>query len=199
MGSLSLLQGIFLTQESNQGLLHCRWILYQLSYRATAEVYIKGVISVSPDSCIYSYIKKHYIPSLEMSVFLLLNNNSLMFWLPGLLLQKLLYLPTPHLASLEQFSQRYLRCWVLGLSLQRVCRINHNSQFLGCVFFQSAIYRKSLFCMTFKKNVWLFLRLVPFTQQGTERFIHVIVCIEFICFSCWVVPHCMDISKFAYL
>ena len=31
VGSLSLLQGIFLTQESNQGLLHCRWILYQLS------------------------------------------------------------------------------------------------------------------------------------------------------------------------
>ena len=31
MGSLSLLQWIFLTQESNQGLLHCRWILYQLS------------------------------------------------------------------------------------------------------------------------------------------------------------------------
>ena len=33
VGSLSLLQGIFLTQESNQGLLHCRWILYQLSYQ----------------------------------------------------------------------------------------------------------------------------------------------------------------------
>ena len=33
VGSLSLLQGIFLTQKSNQGLLHCRWILYQLSYQ----------------------------------------------------------------------------------------------------------------------------------------------------------------------
>ena len=33
--SLSLLQGIFLTQESNQGLLHCRWILYQLSYQGS--------------------------------------------------------------------------------------------------------------------------------------------------------------------
>ena len=31
VGSLSLLQGIFLTQESNRGLLHCRWIRYQLS------------------------------------------------------------------------------------------------------------------------------------------------------------------------
>ena len=33
LGSLSFLQGIFPTQESNRGLLHCRWILYQLSHR----------------------------------------------------------------------------------------------------------------------------------------------------------------------
>ena len=33
VGSLSLLQWMFPTQESNQGVLHCRWILYQLSYR----------------------------------------------------------------------------------------------------------------------------------------------------------------------
>ena len=32
VGSLSLLQGIFPTQESNWGLLHCRWILHQLGY-----------------------------------------------------------------------------------------------------------------------------------------------------------------------
>ena len=32
LGSLSLLQQLFLTQESNQGLLYCRRILYQLSY-----------------------------------------------------------------------------------------------------------------------------------------------------------------------
>ena len=32
-GSLSLLQGIFSTQESNLGLLYCRRILYQWSYR----------------------------------------------------------------------------------------------------------------------------------------------------------------------
>ena len=32
VGRLSLLQQIFLTQELNRGLLHCRQILYQLSY-----------------------------------------------------------------------------------------------------------------------------------------------------------------------
>ena len=31
VGSLSLLQWIFLTQESNRGVLHCWQILYQLS------------------------------------------------------------------------------------------------------------------------------------------------------------------------
>ena len=35
VGSLSLLQGIFPTQESNWVLLHCRWILYQLSYQGS--------------------------------------------------------------------------------------------------------------------------------------------------------------------
>ena len=32
LGSLSLLQRIFLTQELNLGLWQCRWILYQLRY-----------------------------------------------------------------------------------------------------------------------------------------------------------------------
>ena len=43
----SLLQGIFSTQESNQGLLYCRWILYQLSYQRS-----------SSDASIYCYLLK---------------------------------------------------------------------------------------------------------------------------------------------
>ena len=39
MGSLSLLQWIFLAQESNWGLLHCRQILYQLSYEGSQSSY----------------------------------------------------------------------------------------------------------------------------------------------------------------
>ena len=38
VGSLSLLQGNFLTQESNQGLLHCRQILYQLGYLGSSSI-----------------------------------------------------------------------------------------------------------------------------------------------------------------
>ena len=35
VGSLSLLQGIFPTQESNRVLLHCRWILHQQNYKVS--------------------------------------------------------------------------------------------------------------------------------------------------------------------
>ena len=43
MGSLSLLQWIFPTQELNQGLLHCRWILYQLSYQGSLTFTLRGL------------------------------------------------------------------------------------------------------------------------------------------------------------
>jgi len=45
--SISLLQGIFLTQEL-KGILHCRWLLYQLSYQGSPIEY-------------YSVIKKNEI------------------------------------------------------------------------------------------------------------------------------------------
>ena len=38
VGSLSLLQGIFPTQELNWGLLHCRQILYQLSHKGSPRI-----------------------------------------------------------------------------------------------------------------------------------------------------------------
>ena len=38
VGSLSLLQRIFLTQELNHPLLHCRWILYQLSHKVSPRI-----------------------------------------------------------------------------------------------------------------------------------------------------------------
>ena len=38
VGSLSLLQGIFPTQGSNPGLLHCGWILYQLSHKGSPRI-----------------------------------------------------------------------------------------------------------------------------------------------------------------
>ena len=46
VGSLSLLQQIFLTRESNQDLLHCRQILYQWSYQGSSLNILELVVVI---------------------------------------------------------------------------------------------------------------------------------------------------------
>ena len=55
MGSLLLLQGIFLTQESNWALLHCRWILYQLSYPGIPLLVLKKTSSFCSPTLVWQY------------------------------------------------------------------------------------------------------------------------------------------------
>ena len=50
VGSLSLLQGLFPTQESNQGLQHCRQILYQLNNQGSPGVGVAGIKDSPPNS-----------------------------------------------------------------------------------------------------------------------------------------------------
>ena len=53
VGSLSLLQGIFPTQKSNPGLLHCRQILYQLNHKTNSnglQIYVCENCLVASDS-----------------------------------------------------------------------------------------------------------------------------------------------------
>ena len=50
VGSLSLLQQIFQTQASNWSLLHCRWILYQLSYQGSLGMHTKS-LRLCPTLC----------------------------------------------------------------------------------------------------------------------------------------------------
>ena len=40
VGCHALFQGIFPTQGSNPGILHCRWILYHLSHQGSPVVYV---------------------------------------------------------------------------------------------------------------------------------------------------------------
>ena len=56
VGSLSLLQWIFPTQKLNQGLLHCRWILYQLNYQGSP----KGTVIIQIYIYMYDPICKLY-------------------------------------------------------------------------------------------------------------------------------------------
>ena len=54
VGSLSLLQWVFPTQESNQGLLHCWRILYQLSYQGN-PVSVEKVFKIKQNYRKYLY------------------------------------------------------------------------------------------------------------------------------------------------
>ena len=51
VGCCSLLQGIIPTQESNQGLLHCRWILYHLSHQGSPRILEWDAMPSSRGSC----------------------------------------------------------------------------------------------------------------------------------------------------
>ena len=64
--NLSLLQGIFPTQGSSPDLPHCKWILYQLSYKGSQR--ISGCVSY-PFSCYKNYL--HYYVCLTCSLSLL--------------------------------------------------------------------------------------------------------------------------------
>ena len=65
VGSLSLLQRIFPTQEPNQGLLNCRRILYQLSYIiAKGSIHQKDTMVPNTDAPNYTaskFIKQNLI------------------------------------------------------------------------------------------------------------------------------------------
>ena len=76
VGSLSLLQRIFLTQESNRGLLHCRQILDQLSYQGNS------IQRMPNNKCHFpsgrrTFILKLYILVVYMSDFFFSNLESI--------------------------------------------------------------------------------------------------------------------------
>ena len=73
VGSLSLLQGIFPTQGSNPGLLHCRQILYQLSHQGSPR--ILGWVA-------YPFSSRFPDPGIKLGSSAL-QVDSLPSWLPG--------------------------------------------------------------------------------------------------------------------
>ena len=64
VGSLSFLQGIFPTQESNQCLLYCRWILYQLSYQGSL---CDPMDCSLPDSSVHGTLQARILEWVAMS------------------------------------------------------------------------------------------------------------------------------------
>ena len=55
VGDLSLLQWMFPIQESNWGLLHCRWILYQPSYQGSPSKRYLLIYTILRDDCLKAW------------------------------------------------------------------------------------------------------------------------------------------------
>ena len=76
VGSLSILQGNFPTQESNQDLLHCRRILYQLSYLESLRRASVQFSSVQSLSCVRLFAAP-WIPACQASLSITISRSSL--------------------------------------------------------------------------------------------------------------------------
>ena len=85
MHSLSLLQWTFPTQELNRGLLHCRWILYQLSYQgsplssAVVWSHTTNFVSLETEAHTESICHTHWIRLSQIQNFDVLVLNPLCF------------------------------------------------------------------------------------------------------------------------
>ena len=87
-GSLSILQQIFPTQESNQSLLHCRQILYQLSYQGSPDFNV-GAFNIVPEASeivltsfnFYFFLSASFISTLLHSTSLILSSASVILLL----------------------------------------------------------------------------------------------------------------------
>ena len=90
VGSLSLLQGIFPTQGSNPGFLHCRWILYQLSYEGNPKQWLAHSKKLSKVLVNITLIdekteaQRSYLPVIPQLVNMELEIKSWAVWLQSL-------------------------------------------------------------------------------------------------------------------
>ena len=71
VGSLSILQRIFPTQESNPGLLHCRRILYQLSYQNKHKKKTFLILQDSP-----RFVSGNWVPTTGLRISWSLQDSS---------------------------------------------------------------------------------------------------------------------------
>ena len=78
VGSLSLLQGIFPTLGLNPGLLHCRWILYQLSHQGSPNdcSYLSRLNGNGNCFKVYMHVTRIKVQILSLKACLNININS---------------------------------------------------------------------------------------------------------------------------
>ena len=113
-GSHSLLQGIFPTQGSNPGLLHCRQILYQLSHQGSPRI-LEWVV--------YPFSRESSRPSNQTAVFWIVGNSS-----PAEVLGKPLIRPLP-IEYAYVCAQSFSRVWLFETPWTVVCQASLSMAF----------------------------------------------------------------------
>ena len=118
VGSLSLLPGIFLAQESNWGLLHCRQILYQLNYNST-NIFLEVKSWKSVSMALKLSFQQGYSPSEgfgeSVSLSFRVLDAACIFWLVALHpSSKCVFLMFSHHRLLDLVCQAYLDMDIFG-------------------------------------------------------------------------------------
>ena len=128
MGCHSLLQGIFPTQGLNQGLLHCRQVLYHLSHQG------------NPYMCMYKYVQTYIwerererdIPFLSTLTFLI-PTNSIVNFIKSTEYATLIYFKlTLFLQFLFKVVLSSLYCYMnVGIIIQCQPNCNESNELIG--------------------------------------------------------------------
>ena len=103
VGSCSLLQGIFPTQGSNPGLLHCRWILHQLSHQGSPRI-LEWVAYPFSRGCSWSGINPGSL-ALQTDSFFLRICLPVLMWIRFLVQAD--FLPAEHFTGSQSWLEWY--------------------------------------------------------------------------------------------
>ena len=161
---LPLLQGIFLTQESNRGLLHCRQILYQLSCEGSPisrSLYFFSSLPLAPTLRNRQYYHPH-LATEETGGFFEDLFIYFIFDCPGCWFRRGLS-PIAARGTPVSAARRRLLFWstgsrcsrsvlmVLGLSCPEACGICRDLA-LNCVLPKVVAFPKLIFCQKFSPS-----------------------------------------------
>ena len=125
MGCHFLLQGISwprdLTQGSNPGLLHCRWILYQLNQQGSSQKAAWSHLTANSWLC---SLKPHFCTSSATLFFMHTCAPTLFFFLPYRYACVLLIcfpIVSGLMLSKKSMSNKYLLNWKIVIFAKKIC------------------------------------------------------------------------------
>ena len=119
--ALSFSGGMFQTQELNPGLLHCRWILYQLNQQGSSQKAAWSHLTANSWLC---SLKPHFCTSSATLFFMHTCAPTLFFFLPYRYACVLLIcfpIVSGLMLSKKSMSNKYLLNWKIVIFAKKIC------------------------------------------------------------------------------